>query len=86
VKVGIGEGLRPGILPPRSIDGVLLPTLLADALILVCIAYDLRTRGKPHPVYLIGGGFMVFVHLIRGPISTTHWWYQAADWLASFSG
>ncbi|HEY0772103.1 MAG TPA: hypothetical protein VGD31_17400, partial [Sphingobacteriaceae bacterium] len=67
VNVGIGPGLRPGIGPPRSIDGVLLPTLLADALILAGIAYDIRTRGKPHPVYIIGGAFMVFVHVVRGP-------------------
>lgn len=86
LKVGIGPGLRPGLVPPRTVAEVLMPTLLADALVLAGVAYDMRTRGRPHPVYLIGGALMVAVHVLRIPVSTTAWWYAVADFLARFSG
>ena len=84
--VGIGPGLRPGLAPPRTVGSVMAPSLVADTLILVGILYDWRTRGRPHPVYLIGGATIVAVQVVRGPISTTQWWYAMADFLAGFSG
>jgi hypothetical protein len=86
VAVGIGPGLRPGNGPPRSVESVMLPALIADALILVCILYDMRTRGRPHPAYLIGGGVILAVQLLRIPLSDTPGWYAIADWLARFGG
>jgi hypothetical protein len=86
VSVGIGPGLRPGLGPPRTIESVLAPSLIADAFILAGVIYDWRTRGRPHPAYLIGGASIVAVQLLRGPISTTQWWYGIADSLARFGG
>ena len=85
-SVGFGPGLRPGLGPPRAIESVLAPALIADALILAGVVYDMRTRGRPHPAYLIGGALMLAVQVLRGPVSTTSWWYAAADFLARFSG
>lgn len=85
-NVGIGPGLRPGLGPPRAIESVLAPALIADALILAGVIHDMRTRGRPHPAYLIGGGLMLAVQLLRGPVSTTPWWYAVADFLARFNG
>jgi hypothetical protein len=85
-SVGIGPGLRPGLGPPRTVESVMAPSLVADTLILVGLIYDWRTRGRPHPVYLIGGATIVAVQVVRHPISTTHWWYAMADFLARFSG
>ena len=34
---------------------VIVPALLADALLIAAIVYDWRTRGRPHRVYVIGG-------------------------------
>ena len=85
-NVGIGPGLRPGLGPPRAIESVLAPALIADALILAGVVYDMRTRGRAHPAYLIGGALMLAVQLLRGPVSTTPWWYAVADFLARFSG
>jgi hypothetical protein len=82
VNVGIGPGLRPGLGPPRSVESVIAPALIADALILVGVVYDIRTRGRPHPAYLVGGAIMLVVQVLRGPASTTHWWYAVADFLA----
>lgn len=84
-RVGIAPGLRPGIGPPRTIGSVLAPALIADLLILAGVIYDIRTRRRPHPAYLIGGGIMLAVQVLRGPASTTSWWYAIADFLARFS-
>jgi hypothetical protein len=85
-NVGISPGLRPGLGPPRTVESVMASNLAADMLILVGLIYDWRTRGRPHPVYLIGGVAIVGVQLLRDPISTTPWWYAMADFLARFSG
>ena len=34
---------------------IIVPALLADALLIAAIVYDWRTRGRPHRVYVIGG-------------------------------
>ena len=86
VNVGIGPGLRPGLGPPRSVTSVMGPTLVADVLILAAMIADIRRRGRPHPVYLAGGAVMLAVQVLRLPISTTHWWYAVANFLARFSG
>jgi hypothetical protein len=84
LTVGMGPGLRPG-LGPRTVESVMASALIADALILAGVIYDMRTRGRPHPVYLIGGTIMLAVHVLRVPVSTTEWWYAIADFLARFS-
>jgi hypothetical protein len=86
INVGMSAGLRPGLAPPRTVESVLAPALMADALILVGMIYDLRTRGRVHPTYIIGGLIMVGVHVLRAPVSTTQWWYGVADFMARFSG
>lgn len=86
INVGMSAGMRPGLAPPRTVESVLAPALIADAPILVGMIYDLRTRTRIHPAYVIGGVIMVGVHLLRAPVSTTQWWYGVADFLARFSG
>jgi hypothetical protein len=86
VSVGTGPGLRPGLGAPRTIESVLAATLIADTFILAGVICDWRTRGRPHPAYVIGGASIVAVQLLRGPISTTQWWYGVADFLARFGG
>jgi hypothetical protein len=86
LKVGIGPGIRPGLGPPRTVEGVLLPALIADALILAGVLYDMRTRGRPHPAYLVGGAIVLAVQILRVPLSTSPSWFAIADFLARFSG
>jgi len=86
MSVGMGAGLRPGLGPPRTVESVLIPSLIADALILAGVVYDVRTRGRIHPAYLIGGTIIVAIQLLRVPLSTTQGWYAIADFLARFSG
>jgi hypothetical protein len=86
VNVGIGAGLRPGLGPPRTVESVLSSALIADALILAAVIYDVRTRGPVHPAYVIGSAIILAVQLLRVPLSTTQGWYAIADFLARFSG
>jgi hypothetical protein len=86
VNVGIGPGVRPGLGPPRTVESVMTSGLIADVLIVAAVIYDLRTRGRPHPAYLIGGAIIVAVQILRAPLSTTPSWYSIADFLARFGG
>lgn len=86
VKVGIGPGLRPGLGPPRTVGSVLAPALIADLLILAGIIHDVRRRGRPHPAYVVGGGLMIAVQVLREPASRSHAWFAITDFLARFSG
>jgi hypothetical protein len=86
LTVGIGPGLRPGLGPPRTVASVLMPALIADALIVAGVIYDMRTRGRPHPAYLIGGAILLGVQVLRIPLSVTPWWLAIADFLVRFSG
>jgi uncharacterized membrane protein YidH (DUF202 family) len=60
-----------------------LAGLASDALVLFAIAYDARTRGKPHPAYLVGGGCIVLVQLLVLVARSTSPWYGVTNWLAS---
>jgi hypothetical protein len=86
IRVGIGPGLRPGIGPPRTVASVLIPALIADLLIAAGVIHDMRTRGRPHAAYLVGGAIMIAVQVLRIPLSATAWWLAVADFLARFSG
>lgn len=46
---------------------------------------DWRTRGRPHPAYLIGGACMLLVHVLRGPLARTGLWHSVAEGLASLA-
>ena len=63
-----------------------MPALVADALIVAGVIYDMHTRGRPHPAYLIGGAIVLAVQILRAPLSTTPWWFAISDFLARLSG
>jgi hypothetical protein len=86
INVGIGPGLRPSGGPPRAVDSVLMSAMVADMVILAAIVQDVRTRGRPHPVYVVGGTIVLAVQILRGPLSTTQWWSALADSLARLAG
>ena len=52
--------------------------LLADLFIIAGIIHDWRTRGRPHPAYLIAGGAVLIQQLLRAPVSTTAVWDRIA--------
>ena len=62
------------------------PGLFVDLLIVAAIIHDWCRRGRPHPVYLIGGPIILAVQLLAVPISTTPAWMVIAKWVESLAG
>ena len=80
------RGLSPSETGPVPVSISIAPGLLVDVLIVVAMIYDWRTRGRVHPVYLIGGPALLFLQIIRVPLSTTPAWHAIAGWVASLAG
>ena len=82
LATGGGPGLRPGLGPPPLVFDAMVPNLSVELMIVAGIVYDWRTRGRPHPVWLIGAAVMTTVILLRGPLSGTPAWLAFADAMA----
>jgi hypothetical protein len=83
-RTGGGPGKRPGLGPPQHVEITVPAGLAIDMLIVAAIVYDWRTRGRPHPAYLVAGGLVLAVQLLRVPLSSTPAWLDTAAALASF--
>jgi hypothetical protein len=57
---------------------------LPDLLILVCLAYDLISRGRPHRATVLGGLLIVISHPLRIVIGNTQAWLAFATWATSW--
>lgn len=75
----------PGPRLPPPIEITVAPALVADLVLVAAIIYDWRTRGRPHPVYLIGLAGLVALTILRVPFSHTPLWQGIADWLVSIA-
>jgi hypothetical protein len=78
--------LAPGASPVPTVNLALAPALLVDLFIVAGIIHDWRTRGRPHPTYLIAGGAVLVQQLLRAPVSTTAVWDGIAVWLMHVTG
>jgi hypothetical protein len=72
---------RPGTGAPPPVELSVVPSLVSDILLVVAIVHDWRTRGRPHPVYLIAGAAMIAVQAMRVPFSYTPAWHWITSWL-----
>ena len=70
-----------GPLIPPPVAVTIMPGLVADLLIVVAMIHDRRTRGRIHPAYLIGGAAVVFLQVIRVPLSATTAWAHVVNWV-----
>lgn len=84
IITGGGPGLRPGLGAPPPLAIGLVPSLIPELLIVAGIIYDWRTRGRPHPTWLIGAAVITAVVVIRGMVADTPGWLAIADFLAGF--
>jgi len=62
------------------------PALLVDLLVVAAMVHDWRTRGRPHPVYLICGPLLLANQLLAVPLSATTTWLSIASWVQSLAG
>ena len=70
--------------PPVSV--LVGPSLVGNLLIVVAIVHDWRTRGRPHPVYLIGGAALLLLELTAVPVSETRVWQAVATAIGHLAG
>ena len=76
----------PDAVGPPPVFVSVPPALLVDLLIVAAMLRDRRTRGRPHGVYVIGGGALLAIQLLSVPISGTAWWMAVARWVESLAG
>jgi hypothetical protein len=82
-------GMPPAVngeIPPPPVFVDLIPGALSVLLLLVPIIFDWRTRGRPHPVYLIGGGVLAAKYVTLVPVSQLAAWDAVARWIAGLAG
>lgn len=78
--------LAPGASPVPTPALAIAPALLVDLFIVAGIVHDWRTRGRPHPAYVVAGGAVLVQQLLRAPVATTAAWDAVATWLMHVSG
>ena len=71
----------PGPPGPPPVAVTIPPALVAYLLIVVALVFDWRTRGRPHPVYVIGGVTLVALKILQLPISATPAWHAVGGWI-----
>lgn len=75
--------LIPDIIQPHR---ALIGAVITDLMLLAVILLDARITRRVHPVYLAGGAFLLFVQIVRSPVTHTPFWREACQWLASLAG
>lgn len=84
---GSGPGLRPTLGPAPPVISQLVPHLVVvSVFILAGITYDWKTRGRPHPTWLIGGSVIIGALLLRAPVGATEAWKDFAEASAHIVG
>jgi hypothetical protein len=76
----------PGAVGPPPVFVSVPPAICVDLLIVAALIYDWRTRGRPHPVYLIGGSAILAVQMLCVPLSATAAWMSIATHVEALAG
>lgn len=82
---GFHPGSRPGLLPPPPDAIPMGAGVVVVLLVVAAMIYDWRTRGRPHPVYLIGGAVLVALEVLFVPLGHTAPWLAFASWAGGFA-
>ena len=73
--------------PPPPVDsGNPVVMLLIGLFVIVPMIHDWRTRGWPHPAYLIGVPAGLLMSQLKPAISRTETWHTIAAWIFSLAG
>ncbi|MDR6625307.1 hypothetical protein [Caulobacter segnis] len=75
----------PGMVGPPPVFVSVPPGLAVDLLIVAAMIFDWRTRGRPHPVYWIGGGLLLAQQVLVLPLSQSPAWMAFARWVESLA-
>lgn len=83
---GFEPGIRPGNFPPLPVSASLLPLSAVCLIIVAGMIHDWRTRGRPHPAWIIGLAVLLIGGILRAPLSATSGWLAFADWTTRIAG
>ncbi len=86
IQHGMAPGQTPSDFPAPPLGLVTLPSLAVNLFLAVGVVYDIRTRGRPHPAWIVGLAAITAVSLLRWPLSSTSGWLAVAGWLAGAAG
>jgi hypothetical protein len=86
VSGGAAPGARPGLAPLPPLAVTIGPSLALELFIVAGAVYDWRTRGRPHPVWIIGAVVMTAAVLLRAPLAATPGWIAFAESLGHIAG
>jgi hypothetical protein len=79
-EAGIARWPFGAMTGPSPVPGFARMDLVADAFLLPMLAWDLASRGRPHPVTLWGGAVLLASHPLRALLSQTEGWLAFARW------
>ena len=83
--LGFTGAIPPAGAPP-AVGPIFTASLIADLLVVAAMMFDWRTRGRVHPVYLIGGAVLLVFQATRTMVSETAAWQAIASWIAGLAG
>lgn len=63
-----------------------MPSLMTDVFLVPMVLWDLKSRGRLHPVTLWGASSIVAVHALRMPLASTAGWQAFAGWAVQLLG
>lgn len=78
--------LVPALGHPPSVPSAVGPACVTFLLIVIAMIHDWRTRGRPHPVYVIGGTVFIILNFLQIPVSQTQSWHAIAGWISGLAG
>ena len=76
----------PGQIGPPPMIATLAPGAVVDLLLVAAMLYDKRTRGRIHPVYLVGVPLVVLKQLLVVPLSESQVWLELVTRLEALAG
>lgn len=71
----------PGPIQAPPVIVTVPPALVADLLVVAAIAYDWKRRGRPHPVWIVGGALLLVLQVTRPLVAATPEWEAMAAML-----
>lgn len=84
---GYSPGTRPGEFPPAPVNASLISLLTVCVIVIGAgMVFDWRTRGRPHPAWVIGFVVLMGGAILRAPISATPAWQAFASWTTTIAG
>ena len=83
VEAGIGRWPFAIMTTPSPVPGLGMLELFVDLLLLPMIIWDIASRGRPHPVTVVGGAALIVNQLLRMKLAASGAWLAFAGWAVS---